>query len=530
MLGGTRILFVGITIVAVAGGYLGLAQVDPSKSAVDQVYGTLQLFVLGNPIFDLPGVWPWYLNLARIAAPAVTAFAVFETGRLIVADQARRFRARAISGHTVVAGDTPFATAVVASLRATGTVVKHLSEAVDGDALREAGVGRASVLIACADHRDDPWVNLSIALDAAEIERDGRPLRIKAQVSDPAVAFTARSMGMTQAAKVGVSFFNIEEIGARAIAAGADRQDIAIVGLQEFGSALLLELARSWRKLRPGVPLNVTVVDERASARVAELKATHEVIAASCVLTAIDGEQIPAHSDLSRVYICYQDETKALRTALTAAAFWPAEEGGLVVRLDKLAGIGRAFDGNARLLDDLKGRLRVVSVVQLASAVMAGDDIDSDEHIARAIHERYLTQQLAAQVSMGARPSMTVWEELPEEIRDANRAQAAGIRAKLDQIGCTIGVRTPDVAEFSYRGNELEELSKLEHDRWSQDKIAAGWTYAPVRNDSAKQHDCLVPWSELSEVEREKDRDAVRNIPGILAEVGLQPVRLARRG
>jgi len=33
----------------------------------------------------------------------------------------------------------------------------------------------------------------------------------------------------------------------------------------------------------------------------------------------------------------------------------------------------------------------------------------------------------------------------------------------------------------------------------------------------------------LSETEREKDRDAVRNIPGLLADVGLQPVRLKGR-
>ena len=34
---------------------------------------------------------------------------------------------------------------------------------------------------------------------------------------------------------------------------------------------------------------------------------------------------------------------------------------------------------------------------------------------------------------------------------------------------------------------------------------SAGYSYAPVRNDLAKQHNCLVPFDDLPESEKEKD-------------------------
>ncbi len=529
LLTGTRILFSLITVAAVIGGYLGLSRLQPEKGAIDVIYGILQLFVLGNPLFDEPRVIPWFLNAARFALPAVTAYAIFETGRIIATEQARWLKRRVTYGHTVVAGETTLANAVVSFLAKQGVNVIQIAGPVDAVSLRDAGISRADELIACADHIQDPWVNLAIALEAAEIERNGRPLKVRAQVSDAALAFTARSLGMTQATKVSVRFFNVEELAAAALAGNeGHHQDIAILGLQEFGGALLVELARSWRKRQPREPLNVTVVDEHASARLERLTATHEVIGETCAITTVDGTHLPAGNTFSRVYVCYQDEAKALNAALTASGLWPSETGGLVVRLDRLAGISRAFNGTGRLLDDMKGRLRIISVVDLASSAMVGDHGDSDEQIARAIHERYLTQQLAHQVGMGSKPAMTVWEELSEDMRDANRAQAAGIREKLDRIGCTIVVRDPSLPAFSYRDDELEQLAILEHDRWMQDKIAAGWVYAAERNDALKHHNSMVPWEKLSEVEREKDRDAVRNVPELLAEVGLQPARLSR--
>jgi hypothetical protein len=43
------------------------------------------------------------------------------------------------------------------------------------------------------------------------------------------------------------------------------------------------------------------------------------------------------------------------------------------------------------------------------------------------------------------------------------------------------------------------------HERWSAEKVAAGWKYGPVKNPDAKEHPCLVPYHELPPSQVVKD-------------------------
>jgi hypothetical protein len=74
---------------------------------------------------------------------------------------------------------------------------------------------------------------------------------------------------------------------------------------------------------------------------------------------------------------------------------------------------------------------------------------------------------------------------------------------------------------MSLPDDELEQLARCEHDRWMRALIADGWTYSSASKDAnLKTHPLLVAWEELDEPEREKDRDAIRAIPRMLARVG----------
>jgi hypothetical protein len=53
-----------------------------------------------------------------------------------------------------------------------------------------------------------------------------------------------------------------------------------------------------------------------------------------------------------------------------------------------------------------------------------------------------------------------------------------------------------------------ERLSEHAHDIWAKQRIADGWVHGPERNDAKKQHPSLVPYSELSESEKQYDRNA----------------------
>ena len=53
----------------------------------------------------------------------------------------------------------------------------------------------------------------------------------------------------------------------------------------------------------------------------------------------------------------------------------------------------------------------------------------------------------------------------------------------------------------------IEAFAENVHDTWAKGRIDEGWTYGPVRDDVKKHHPCLVPYGELSESEKEYDRN-----------------------
>jgi hypothetical protein len=147
-------------------------------------------------------------------------------------------------------------------------------------------------------------------------------------------------------------------------------------------------------------------------------------------------------------------------------------------------------------------------------------DDDLVERLARAIHEQYL-----AAVSSGIFDGPTAavpWVELGDDRRANNRAQARDIEAKLARIGCRIA---RGVDDFAFTESEVERLARDEHDRWVAQRAASGWTYGAVRDERIKRHPSMVRWEQLPEGERDKDRNAVRVIPTVLAAAGLRPRR-----
>jgi ryanodine receptor 2 len=57
-----------------------------------------------------------------------------------------------------------------------------------------------------------------------------------------------------------------------------------------------------------------------------------------------------------------------------------------------------------------------------------------------------------------------------------------------------------------------EKLAEHTHDVWAAQRIKDGWTFGSQRDDKAKQHPCLVPYSALPESEKEYDRQTALGI------------------
>jgi hypothetical protein len=54
-------------------------------------------------------------------------------------------------------------------------------------------------------------------------------------------------------------------------------------------------------------------------------------------------------------------------------------------------------------------------------------------------------------------------------------------------------------------------LAVAEHQRWMAEKIVANWRHAVERDDARRLHPSIRPYDELSEAEKQKDRDTVMN-------------------
>lgn len=71
----------------------------------------------------------------------------------------------------------------------------------------------------------------------------------------------------------------------------------------------------------------------------------------------------------------------------------------------------------------------------------------------------------------------------------------------------------------------LERLAEAAHKVWMDGKLRDGWEYGPETDKDKKIHCCLVPYDQLSESDKDSDRDMVRGIPEIMAAAGFKMVK-----
>ena len=152
---------------------------------------------------------------------------------------------------------------------------------------------------------------------------------------------------------------------------------------------------------------------------------------------------------------------------------------------------------------------------------------ETRERVAKAIHEDYRRHRQAGGGGSVAEPSMLPWEQLPESLRDSNRRQAADIGRKLAAIGCDIEpLLDRNAPPLVFTPAEVELLARMEHDRWRKERESDGWTYALEKDVERKKSPYLVPWEDLSEEIRDRDRAPIRAMPAVLAAAGFSICRV----
>lgn len=553
-------------VVVIALGTIGFTRHQEVGGAVDplttRIYLALQLFVLEGGA--VAGPVPWELDVARVAAPAVAAWAVVLVVASLFREELEVLRVRALRGHTVVVGLGRRSRAVVDALAGRGARVVVVEQdpvhpalaairargvpVVVGDArlrvtLGRAGVGRAArVVVLTADDA----TNLEVAAAArdAVVARDGvaspagsERLEIVAHLGDPDLALLlwAAEAERYDEAPARLDFVNVDAAAARAILAAwpvERRPDggaphAAIVGTGPLAREILLAMARGHAgpTATPAVdppadgPLDVTLVGGDGPA-IDAIVARHPEVARRLRIRRVERVRDAwTAGSPDPVLVCPGDDRAAARAALELRGSGPDGRARIVVVVDERAGLGALLDGAHR-----PGGGPGLAVFPLLEAACDPDTLlaGPTELLARALHAAYL----ADTPPDPGDPAHGAWDVLPEALRASNRDQATHVAVKLAAVGRAIGpLGSWDDATAPFGADEVETMARLEHERWMAERRRGGWRAGP-RDATRQTTPYLVPWEELSEDVRDLDRLFIRRLPALLAGVGLQAHRV----
>jgi RyR domain-containing protein/TrkA family protein len=524
----------------------------------DIVFYDLQLPVLSSAPTQGPGPYPVLLGIARILAPVSTFLAAVGTLFLLLGEQWRRVQVAAARYHAIVVGDGPVALKLAGNLHAEKRKLVLLSPKVvlvssddetltrgrqaklvgyrgdpsDPVTLRAARVVRATELYACTSQGT---VNAAIALRARDEVPASRkqPLRGYAQVRDAelGVALRARRIGVGGDPRLRLDFFTVEDIAARRLfgkhpltSAGDGPVQVVISGFGYLGQAVLIEVAHQQQAL-PGRPPADVVIRHASEEQVMKLADAFPAIRDNCSITYAEPPAFPAVGEYT-VYVCLDaDDDDALSEGLAMAHSLVSRRGHVVVCMRESSPFAGVLAARSGLIDDVMGKLSVFGVIEEA-CVPSNIRDDFTEQLARSIHGAYVAMEAADGNTPATNPSMVPWESLPEDLRRANIDQAADIGYKMEAIGAIIVPQSAGAPEFQFTDEEVERLAEQEHERWMRDRLSQGWRYGQPRDDERKIHPDLQPWAALSEADKDKDRNAIRTLPGTLHDAGFQILRL----
>ncbi len=555
----------------------GFSQTKPSRPLLDSLYSSLQLFTLDGNSSQNANV---YIQIARYLGPFVLGYAAVGAILAMYGEQFNRFVVRRLHRHVVIAGLGAAGYRLANAFAADGWPVVAIDS--DADNVSIAGCRERGIRVLVGD-ATDPKLLRQAGLDKAEllVALCGKD-QVNIDVAAAARTISAGERSQVLTALAGFDDFHLWQVMKAPALVDRDESGfrLELVNLWAVAAELLLEEHPPFPLQHPGSPHVVVVSDEgladslligvlrrwvtaprgpsdflRLSLVGAPPKVLDDLAARNPELGDISScrlelwgrgraggnggganvgaptgtETLPGTpADASAVYVALASETAALTTALTLRhqmGHWD-ETPIVVVVEDDDAGVAHAVKRGGPAM---KG---IHAFGWLSRALLPAPLLESTatEVIARLGHLVHCQHQNELGVTERDDPSLVAWEALPASLRESNRLWADGIAAKLGALRCVVvpaPLLDPERASFGFSEAEVARLAPFEHERWSADMKRMGYQAGP--RDSRHHPFIDLPFEQLPEDNKEKDRAHVRAIPQVLARAGFRVQRLDER-
>ena len=138
------------------------------------------------------------------------------------------------------------------------------------------------------------------------------------------------------------------------------------------------------------------------------------------------------------------------------------------------------------------------------------------EKLAEAVHEVYRSYKSrlpeykaiidSSDFDKMKKEGLVPYTELSPNLQDSNRALAKSIPGKLDRVGYVMLPAREVKGSFDLPVDVIERMAVLEHERFVEERKAAGWILGAKKDIERKISPSLKSWEELDDEIKEYDR------------------------
>ena len=542
-----RALFIIIVVTLFCLGMFGQYQIAPHKLTENlstSIYEILMLFLLdGEWTLDLDSV-PLAIEIVRFAAPLVAiasiVLVIAKSTRIALANYIVRF----YRDHTVVVGLGEKSLQFLQTYRQGSRLVVVESDPDNSLIDRARGLGfnvmvcdqvdigllgrlnfeRATDFLIFTDSDDN---NIELVLKLLDITGRNnwadQDTRLHIHLDDIGLSQQLESHPVFSAehSKTEIYFFSVYDMSARLLlrdypselfadVAGQKRIHLAIHDFGRLAEKVIVESLLLFQ-FRNQSRLRITVYDRDADRIRKRMRANHPHIETLCDVDYRQQDAQFAQEFLEQELTVLQSVTQhifcgasdkdnlaqalRLRKLLLEATSCNAP---IFVRMHRSTGLAQLVhaDGGQPEIPD------GIYAFGMLDQVMHADNVLSAhlESLAHAMHQMYVDDAATGDRAMSA---SRAWSQLTQSERKQNLLKADHWPVRLRATRYTCDEQVAPVIQYSEEAALLQAV--MEHNRYVNQKLNAGWTFGELRSNAARTNPFLVPWEELPVEQRDKE-------------------------